>query len=168
MNKQKMFKNIKIFLFCAEAFVILVCGTLLILNINTSKLLNGTHTMATVVDLDEHVISNHNPNLNYDTKTVYYLIYEFYDEDNVKHTGRTRYYYSYVEASNITELEIIYDPNTFESIEASYKPSNTTTFLIVAIVFATIMVGFFYILVSSAQRNEENKGNNELEDLVSK
>ena len=55
--------------------------------------------------------------------SMYYIEYSFFDENGQSHKGKTSPSYTYSEIEEIIKnekVEIIYDSNTFESIETSY------------------------------------------------
>ena len=160
--------KIKIFLI-VFAIIILVVNILSLQRyFETNSLKNGTHTEATVVDVKSEthsVVVRRTETGSNDTRTftVYRLVYEFTDNDNNVHTGMTIQTYTQEEANEITTLEIVYDPKTYKSMEASYDPNSSLPYTIIISIIAYAVLGFIFFLVL---RFEKKENKNKVEQFL--
>ena len=100
----------------------------------------GVHTEATIVDYEyTQTVMN---------KEYYTLYYTFTDENSISHGGKTSPAYTFEEAVDLTnsgnKIEIVYNPTTFDSIQATY--GNTTDFAlwIIPIVASVFILAFSF------------------------
>lgn len=112
----------------------------------------GIHTTATANNIE---FAGENNDVNY-----YRLCYVFNDANEEQHNGKTREQYTLNQAIQYAQahiqIEIIYNPETFESIEASYNPSNMGLWILplVAIIF---VVAFSIPLISDIKNIKQAK-----------
>lgn len=133
-------KGLKLFyLVFAAAFLIpflifLVMVTKVFIGLSIKN--NGIETTAIVYDMATNTSEN---DVDY-----YRLYYVFKDENGIEHKGETNDCYTYYDASKYynqeVTLSIIYDPNTFNSVQSDY-----TGFEIILIILPLVsIIGFIF------------------------
>lgn len=113
----------------------------------------GIHTNATI---NNYIFRHEDDGIEY-----YSLKYVFEDENSVQHNGETSKHYTLEEAKALVEehaqIEITYNPTTFESIEASYDiNNNSVSWMFLAFASIWLIAGIVYVVSNALKGKKED------------
>lgn len=146
-------KNIFLLFASFLAIFVVIFGILELSKLSYQSLINNG------IEIDAEIIPDSaTTNTTVNGEPFYSINYRFV-VDELTYTGKTSNSYTYSEIDRLEEIgriKIIYDPETFESIEASYSYTNDTSFnvgLIFIAIFGTVDLVFWLLAIRRIYKN---------------